>query len=247
MFTSNNFTPSVSRIAIHEADDAFWFLTESVARSLDAVAADVEERSSSAFDLIADVAGIVVVVAEESGDGAKLADATGAKEFADAEPLREAADHKGFADFDASALADVEKAFGFGHGEADGFFAKDVLAGFGGFRGPGNVKLIGERIVNGVDFRIGEELLVRAIGFGNVESGGGFSGFFEVARGDCGDGCESALLHGGQNFLEADVGGTQDSPAKLPRHAQILARTDDRVWPGECKPRLAWVPFRRRR
>jgi hypothetical protein len=28
------------------------------------------------------------------------------------------------------------------------------------------------------------------------------------------------LLHGGQHFLQADVGGAQDSPAKLLRHAQ---------------------------
>ena len=95
-----------------------------------------------------------------------------------------------------------------------------MFAGFGGFCRPGDVELVGQGIVDGVDVGIGEEFFVGAVCLGDIECGGGFSGLVEVAGGDGIDGGEAAELHGGQNFLQADVGGAQDSPAKLLGHAQ---------------------------
>jgi hypothetical protein len=44
-----------------------------------------------------------------------------------------------------------------------------MLAGFGGLRGPWYVQLVGQRIVDRVDVGVGEQLLIRAIGGGNLE------------------------------------------------------------------------------
>ena len=142
---------------------------ESVARGLDAVAADIEQGSAAGLDVIANVGGIVVEVAEESGYGTQLTDAACAQQFADAQPLRVAADHEGFADLYAGEGADGEKGFGFGDGDADGLFTEDVFAGFGGFDGPRHMHLIGQRIVDGINVRVGEQLFVRSVGFGNSE------------------------------------------------------------------------------
>jgi hypothetical protein len=90
---------------------------------------------------------------------------------AEAKPLRVGADHEGFADEDAGAVADGEEGLRFSEGHAEGFFAEDVLAGFGGADGPGNVELVGERVVDGVDAGVGEEFFVGAVGGGDVELG----------------------------------------------------------------------------
>ena len=103
------------------------------------------------------------------GDGAQLADAAFIEKLAQAQPLRRAADHEGFADFDAGARADVEQRFGLGDSHAERLFAEHVLAGFGGLGGPGDVKLIGQRIVDRVDVGVGEQFLVGAVGRGNAE------------------------------------------------------------------------------
>ena len=54
------------RIAIESGDDARRLLAEGVARGLDAVAADVVERAAAGFDLVADVGGVDVEVAEDA-------------------------------------------------------------------------------------------------------------------------------------------------------------------------------------
>ena len=214
------------RVAVDEAGDAGGFLVEAGARSLDAVAADVVESAAAGFWSIADVGGVSVEVAEESGDGAELADAAFVDEGAEAQPLRVGADHEGFADEDAVSVADSEEGLGFGEVHADGLFAEDVLAGFGGFDGPRNVKLVGERVVDGVDGRVGEEFFVGAVGGGDVELRGDGAGLGEVAGGDGSDGGELALLHGGENFFYADVGGGEDSPADFFGHGNRVQKSE---------------------
>ena len=44
-----------------------------------------------------------------------------------------------------------------------------MLAGFGGFDGPGHVHLVGQGIVDGVDVGIGEQFFVRAVGLGDAQ------------------------------------------------------------------------------
>ena len=62
------------RVAFDQSDDALWLLAESIARGLDAVAADVEQSAAAGLDMIADVGRVVVEVAEEACHRAQLAD-----------------------------------------------------------------------------------------------------------------------------------------------------------------------------
>jgi hypothetical protein len=96
-----------------------------------------------------------------------------------------------------------------------GFSQSTCLPASAAFVGQRNMQLVGQRIVDGVDVGIGEQLLVGAVGRGNPELGGCLAGFGEIARGDGGDGGELALLHGGDHFFEADVGGAEHAEAKL--------------------------------
>ena len=110
--------------------------------------------------------------------------------------MRLRADHEGFADEDASAVADGEERLGFGAAHGDGLFAEDVLASFGGVDGPGNVELVGKGIVNSVDVGVGEEFFVGAVGGGNVELRGYGAGAGKVTGGDGGDARELAARAG---------------------------------------------------
>ena len=97
-----------------------------------------------------------------------------------------------------------------------GFFAEHMLAGFRhGLRGPRNVELIGQRIVDGIDLGIVDQILVRAVSLGNTEFRGRLSGFVEIARSDGCDDRKLALLHGRDHFFEADVGGAEYSETKF--------------------------------
>jgi hypothetical protein len=127
---------------------------------MDEVAADVQESASTALDSIVDAGWVHLEVAEEADDGAKFSDAALVEQFAEAEPLGIAANHEGLADLHASTRADGEESFGLRDGEADGLFAENMLAGFGGLNGPGDVEMIGKRIVDSVDIRIGEKFLI---------------------------------------------------------------------------------------
>src|ERR1700683_4677944 len=100
-------------ITVDAGDDASWFLRESVARGVDEVAADVHERAATGFHLVADVGRIDVEVAEETPNGAEFAAATMFEQFAEAQPLGSAANHKGFPNLDPGAGADGEERLGF--------------------------------------------------------------------------------------------------------------------------------------
>ena len=115
--------------------------------------------------------------------------------------IGEAADHEGFADLDAGAFTDGEQRFRFGDGEAERLFAENVLAGLGGPDGPGHVHLIGQGIVDGVDFGVGEQLFDRTRMLWEYPAQRRLSGADEVAGGDGIDAGVTAKLHGRQNFL----------------------------------------------
>ena len=78
--------------------------------------------------------------------------------------------------------------------------------------------MIGKRIVDRVDVRVGEEFLVRAVGRRNAKGGCRLLSFREIA------GCNGdntgvlALLHGGDDFCAPDTGGAENSPAELVGH-----------------------------
>jgi hypothetical protein len=49
-----------------------------------------------------------------------------------------------------------------------GFSHKYVLARFGRADGPRNVQMIRQRIIDGVDFGVGQQLLIRPVGAGDA-------------------------------------------------------------------------------
>jgi len=61
-----------------------------------------------------------------------------------------------------------------------------MLDAAGGANGPLDVEMIGERIVDGLDLSIVEELFVGAVGFGNGKLCGDVFRFFNGARSDGG-------------------------------------------------------------
>ena len=115
-----------------------------------------------------------------------------------------AADHEGFADLDSGAGAHGEQSFGLCFGQAEGFFAENVFAGLGGFYCPGNVKLVGKRIVNGVDVGIGEKLFVGAVGGGNGVGGRGLRAFARSRDAIATTLEYSPCCMAGMTFLETD-------------------------------------------
>src|SRR5882757_11579582 len=80
------------------------------------------------------------------------------------------------------------------------------------------MKLVGQGIVDRFNLRIGEQLFVRAIGFGDAECAGRFLGFVEVARGNRAQLDPFTLLQSRQYFLHADPRGAQYSPTNFVWH-----------------------------
>ena len=201
------------RIALDKTNHARWLLPEGVTRCVDKVAADVVECAAARFHMVANVGRVIIEIAEEASDGADFADALFVEELAKAHPLGMAVDHEGFADFYAGRGAHGQQRFRFSDGEAERFFAEHMLAGLGGADGPGNVKLVGQRVVDGVDVWVGEQLLIGAVGRGNAQRRRGLLRRGQIARGDRADGGVLPALHAGNHFLETDCGGGENSPA----------------------------------
>ena len=93
------------RVARDGAADAQRFFAEHHARSLDGVAADIHQRAAAVCADVADVVGVQVEIAECAHGGAQLADAAGAHQLHDAQPLGVGLHHEGLADDDAGAVA----------------------------------------------------------------------------------------------------------------------------------------------
>src|ERR1017187_2662595 len=204
-------------IAVDEADDPRRLLSECIAGCMHKVAADVQECTSTARDLVVDAGRVHLEVAEEADDRMNFSDAAFGEQFAEAEPLRIAAAHEGLAEPDPSTGANSEEGFGLGDGETERLLAENVLASFGSSDGPRDMEMIGKRIVDGVDIRVSDEFFVRTVSRGNAESGRRLLGLRQAAGCDGDDPGVLALLHGGNDFL-ADAGGAENSPAELAGH-----------------------------
>ena len=103
--------------------------------------------------------------------------------------------HEGLADLDARAVADRHQVERLADVQADGFFAEDVLAGFGGARGHGHVQVVRQRIVDGIDLRVRQHLLIGSVCFWNAQFRRRLVRFGAVARGDAHDLAQLSCLH----------------------------------------------------
>jgi len=80
------------------------------------------------------------------------------------------------------AIAGGDEGAAFGDGHRDRLLAEDVLAGFRRANRPWDVQVIGQRVVDGFDFRVGEQLFIRSVGFGNAQIRGRLAGLFPRSR-----------------------------------------------------------------
>src|SRR5215472_8328708 len=123
--------------------------------------------------------------------------------------------HERFADFYAAAIACGKELFGFADRYAYRLFAQDMLPCSRGFDGPGHVQMIGKRIIDGLDFRVGEEFIVRAVGLWDSELRRCSFRFGQLAGSDGCNFAPFAFLHRGNDFSHRDSGHSQHTPFDL--------------------------------
>jgi hypothetical protein len=113
-------------------------------------------------------------------------------------------------------LAGGDHCFGIGDCGAHGFFAEDVLAGFGGADGVLGVHVVGERDVDGVDGLVVADFVHVFVavdgGCGDAVLGGDFGGFVGMAADEAGDGGVRTLLDAAHEVV-GDAAETDDAVA----------------------------------
>src|ERR1700726_822662 len=91
----------------------------------------------------------------------------------------------------------------------------DIASSFGGLDGPGNMQMIGKRIVNGLDFWIGQKFLIRSVKFTDSQFFRSLLRPLEIPRGDGRYLPPLTSLHRREDFLNGNVGNAQHSPCNL--------------------------------
>ena len=147
--------------------------------------------------------------------GVQPSDVAAANQFHHPHPLRVGVHHERFADGHPGAVAGGHQLARVGHVHADRLFAQHVLAGFGRANGPRHVQMVGQRIVDGVDFGIGQQLLVAAVRLGDTELAGRFRRLGRVAGSDGGDLGHRAALHAGNHLRGRDPRRAQYTESKF--------------------------------
>ena len=185
-------------------------------RQRNAVAADIGQSAAADVGLVANIRRVVVVVGERTtGSCAARRCLLRSTNRLARLPLRMVAIHEGFHDLQLrKAARRVDQLLPFGGRQADRLFAQHVLAGLERRDRPGHVQVIGQRVVDRVDVRIGQQFFVRAVGLGDAQS-------FRPRLGPGPDRARrwprsrscAAALHGRNDFLDADLGRAQNSPA----------------------------------
>src|SRR5579871_654903 len=129
--------------------------------------------------------------------------------------------HESLADLDLRPVpgGDQRPAFRRAHGHR--LLAKNVLAGFRRPNGPGNVQVIGQRDIDGLDVAISNRFFVAAVSLRNTKFSRGGLGFGEIARGNPDDFRVITLLHSG-NHPACDTCSAQDGPLHFLRHKIVL-------------------------
>jgi len=127
------------------------------------ITSDIHHAAAAEFEHVPDVLGIAIKVTECAHDRLQLSDLAAADDLASAQPLRVGPHHERFANLHASFVSHLNKIQRLFGGYRDRFFAKNMLAGFGCADGPGYMQVIRQRIVNRVDIRIRQQLLIGAV------------------------------------------------------------------------------------
>ena len=104
-------------------------------------------------------------IREEGLDRARLADRAGAHDLARAAPLRMMTNHERFGDELARPRPRRDERLGLGGAQRNRLLAQHMLARLQRADGPLDVQLVGQRIVDRLDRRVCEQLLIGAVGF----------------------------------------------------------------------------------
>ena len=124
--------------------------------------------------------------------------------------------HEGFHHFElAMSRGHAGQLLGLGDRERNRLLAKHVLPGLERTDRPLHVEMVRQRIVDRVDVRVGEQILIRAVGLLDAQFCGDRLRPRHVARSNGRDGAKLALLSGRNDVYAADFGRTQNSPANL--------------------------------
>ena len=94
--------------------------------------------------------------------------------------MRMRTNHESLSNFYARTIASFQKRSGLFNRQTDRLLTKNMLSCFGSFDRPWDMKMIGQRVVNGFDIRIGQEFLIRSISLSNSQLFRSLFGSFNV-------------------------------------------------------------------
>ncbi len=121
------------------------------------------------------------------------------------------ADHERFLYVTAAFVARSDEPFNLLRVQSDRFLTQDVLARLDGFDRPFHVDVIGQRNIDRVDFRVGEQCLVTVVCDGQTVPGRGFTSLLRRSRRDALHPALWRVVHGNDNLV-VDLRGAQDPP-----------------------------------
>src|SRR4051812_47924857 len=225
--------PAVHAAALHELGaHALGLGAAHQAQRAHAVAADVHQRSALELGQPADVPRVGQVEAERRADVAQPARHAVAHEPLERLRLRVEAPHERLHQHAAGALGRVERRLDLRRAARQRLLAQHVLAGLERPDRPRHVQRVGQRVVDGIDLRVGQQRLVGAVHardpvLGRVRPPAG-----RLARGD---GEELGVRRQARAVDDAlgDTCGGEDAPADHGRSSRAFDTTPgalSRTW-----------------
>jgi len=176
--------------------------------------ADVAQRAPADGGVVADVPGVAVQEAERPLHLAQAADRPALHEVAGAQPLGMVGDHEGLGGELARPVARRDEGVDLRGAQRDRLLGQHVLAGLERLQRPFDVGVVGQRVVDRVDLRIGEQRLV-AVGDPRPVARREAVRLARRAAGDGGDEAAVARLDAGADPLARDLRRPEDAPPHL--------------------------------
>ena len=207
-------------VPLDGGEDPHRLGAEDVAPGEQGIDADVEQPAAAHLPLVADVVGVVEVVAEPALDRPQPTDATRAHKLSHPLPLRVVDHDIGLLNLQAGLVTDGDQGGRLRRVERDRLLAKHVLAGARRLRRPRHVEMVRQRVVDHVDGGIGQHGLVVAVCPGQAELFGHRLRLGQLAARDAVDTHAGGLLQRRDHVLDGKVRGAEHPPRE--RRHRIL-------------------------
>jgi len=189
------------------------------AHHIDAVATHIHQAAAGEAFLEPDVVIATGDVEGEGGlDNVDLAHCAFRDHGPDALRLGMEAVHEGLRQQDVVPGESIDHGLRFRCVAGQGLLAQRRFACLGAPDAPGGVLAVGQGVVNGVDVGVGEQLLIGAVGGGNVRLAGKSPGPLQIAAGHRRHDAVARLVDGRDHAVPADVGRAEDAPADFVCH-----------------------------